>query len=250
MITTPGRLIIYDTFPKNPNLPFDLINKVQTSGEVQSLVKLVYSCAGQKDTVVFVDKIMMLGFRYMTKSGVSFSKADLIVPKEKDKLVAETKDVVSSYEQQFLDGLITSGEKYNKVVDAWSQCADKVAEKMMAGMSEVPDDQEVNSVFMMAHSKARGSRDQMKQLSGMRGLMAKPSGDIIETPVLSNFKEGLNVMEYFISTHGSRKGLADAALKTANSGYLTRRLVDVAQDCIITQDDCGTDEGIHIQSVI
>ena len=247
--TTPGRLIIYQYLPQHHELSFEMINKVLISGDIQKLVRQVYNRAGQKATVVFVDKIMMLGFQYVTKAGISFSKADLLVPPEKEVLVDETKKVVSTYEQQFLDGLITSGEKYNKVIDAWSRCADQVAEKMMEQMSKVADDQPVNSVYMMAHSKARGSRDQMKQLAGMRGLMAKPSGEILETPVISNFKEGLDVMEYFISTHGSRKGLADAALKTANSGYLTRRLVDVAQDCIITEIDCSTKEGLNIQAV-
>ena len=247
--TTPGRLIIQQYMPKHHELSFDLINRVLISSDIQKLVRMVYNRAGQKETVVFVDKIMMLGFKYVTKAGISFSKADLIIPSEKEELVEETKKVVGSYEQQFLDGLITSGEKYNKAIDAWTRCADQVAEKMMDQMSKVSDDQPVNSVYMMAHSKARGSRDQMKQLAGMRGLMSKPSGEILETPVISNFKEGLNVMEYFISTHGSRKGLADAALKTANSGYLTRRLVDVAQDCIITEPDCGTTDGLHLQGV-
>ena len=157
---------------------------------------------------------------------------------------------MKEYEQQYQDGLITSGEKYNKVVDAWSRCSDRVAEEMMKGISTPQPGKPVNSVWMMAHSGARGSATQMKQLAGMRGLMTKPSGEIIETPILSNFKEGLSVLEYFNSTHGARKGLADTALKTANSGYLTRRLVDVAQDCIIVEEDCGTERGLTMRAVV
>ena len=193
---------------------------------------------------------MGMGFTYTTRGGISFGKDDLIIPEEKDELIAQTKDMVSEYEQQYSDGLITQGEKYNKVIDAWSQCTDQVADAMTKAMSKTPEGQTINSVYMMAHSGARGSAAQMKQLAGMRGLMAKPSGDIIETPIISNFKEGLNVLEYFNSTHGSRKGLADTALKTANSGYLTRRLVDVAQDCIISELDCGTSRGIALGAVM
>ena len=166
------------------------------------------------------------------------------------KLVEETQSKVKEYEQQYLDGLITQGEKYNKVVDAWSQCTDVVAEEMMTGISHSEPGQPVNSVYMMAHSGARGSAAQMKQLAGMRGLMAKPSGEIIETPIISNFKEGLTVLEYFNSSHGARKGLADTALKTANSGYLTRRLVDVAQDCTVLEEDCGTKDGLTVKAIV
>src|SRR6202041_600696 len=179
-----------------------------------------------------------------------------VVPHSKKATVEKTRDLVKEFEQQYNDGLITQGEKYNKVVDAWSKCTETIAEAMMKEISasrpaaEKGQEAQVNSIFMMAHSGARGSPAQMRQLAGMRGLMAKPSGEIIESPIISNFKEGLSVLEYFNSTHGARKGLADTALKTANSGYLTRRLVDVAQDCIITADDCGTKLGIKMRAII
>ena len=242
--TTVGRLILAQYLPEHSKLPFDLMNQVLTSGEISNLVDMVYRHCGQKKTVIFVDKIMGLGFSYMTRGSISFGKDDLVIPPEKGKLLSETKELVSEFEQQYLDGLITQGEKYNKVVDAWDRCTDRIADAMMKTMSGDTSKADVNSVYMMTHSKARGSVAQMKQLAGMRGLMAKPSGDIIETPITSNFKEGLNVLEYFISTHGTRKGLADTALKTANSGYLTRRLVDVAQDCIISEEDCGSTRGL------
>ncbi|HKG01244.1 MAG TPA: DNA-directed RNA polymerase subunit beta', partial [Xanthobacteraceae bacterium] len=211
---------------------------------------------GQKETVIFCDRIMALGFHHAFKAGISFGKDDMVVPSTKWKRVSETREMVKEYEQQFNDGLITQGEKYNKVVDAWSKATKQIAEEMMHEISavrKVPGadrDAPINSIYMMAHSGARGSQDQMRQLAGMRGLMAKPSGEIIESPIISNFKEGLSVLEYFNSTHGARKGLADTALKTANSGYLTRRLVDVAQDCIITTEDCGTSAGIKVRAII
>ena len=199
---------------------------------------------------------MGMGFYHAFKAGISFGKDDMVIPDTKAKFVDQTNDLVREYEQQYNDGLITQLEKYNKVVDAWSKCTDQVAREMMERISATKLDkgtgrtQQVNSVYMMAHSGARGSEKQMRQLAGMRGLMTKPSGEIIETPIISNFKEGLSVLEYFNSTHGARKGLADTALKTANSGYLTRRLVDVAQDAIIFEDDCGTDAGINVQAVV
>jgi DNA-directed RNA polymerase subunit beta' len=248
--TTPGRMILGAALPKRPNLTFDLVNCVLTSSDIGIVVDDVYRHCGQKDTVLFVDQIMGIGFKYATISGISFGKDDLLVPESKPKLINETKESVSEFEQQYLDGLITQGEKYNKVIDAWSSCSEKVADAMSKNMAQGHKDGTPNSVYMMAHSKARGSAAQMKQLSGMRGLMAKPSGEIIETPITSNFIEGLNVLEYFISTHGARKGLADTALKTANSGYLTRRLVDVAQDCIIMEEDCGTKNGITIRPIV
>jgi DNA-directed RNA polymerase subunit beta' len=248
--TTPGRMILGQYLPKSSHIPFDLVNQVTTSSEISSIVEMVYRYCGQKETVIFVDRIMGLGFTHMTLGGISFGKDDLIIPQEKNTLIQQTKTMVSEYEQQYLDGLITQGEKYNKVVDAWGRCTDKVADAMMKCMSQTKEGETINSVYMMTHSKARGSVAQMRQLAGMRGLMAKPSGDIIETPITSNFKEGLTVLEYFISTHGTRKGLADTALKTANSGYLTRRLVDVAQDCIITEADCGTTDGLVMASVV
>ncbi len=193
---------------------------------------------------------MAIGFQQACKAGISFGKDDLIIPAAKEKLVNSARDKVKEYEQQYLDGLITQGEKYNKVVDVWSNCTEKVAEEMMKVIRSAKPGEPINPVWMMADSGARGSAAQIKQLAGMRGLMAKPSGEIIETPIISNFKEGLTVLEYFNSTHGARKGLADTALKTANSGYLTRRLVDVAQDAIIAQVDCGTTRGLTMRAVV
>ena len=247
--TTPGRLLISEVLPINSKIPFSIINKVLSKKEVASLIDSVYRFCGQKDTVIFADRLMSLGFTNSCKAGISFGKDDMIIPEAKKKLVEETRKLIKQYEKQYADGLITRGEKYNKVVDAWSLCTDKVADEMMSQMS-IGKGASMNSVFMMADSGARGSQAQMKQLAGMRGLMAKPSGEIIETPIISNFKEGLSVLEYFNSTHGARKGLADTALKTANSGYLTRRLVDVAQDLIITGEDCKTTNGIDKFSVI
>jgi DNA-directed RNA polymerase subunit beta' len=248
--TTPGRMILSEILPRNPNISFDLINRVLTKKEITTVIDAVYRHCGQKETVIFADRMMRLGFTFACRAGISFGKDDMVVPETKTQLVAETESRVKEFEQQYMDGLITRGEKYNKVVDAWSHCTDRIADEMMKRISNVKPGQPVNSIYMMAHSGARGSAAQMKQLAGMRGLMAKPSGEIIETPIISNFKEGLTVLEYFTSTHGARKGLADTALKTANSGYLTRRLVDVAQDCIITGDDCGTRGGITVRGVV
>ncbi len=253
--TTPGRMKLAELLPRHPKISYKLLDQTLTKKEVGNLIDNVYRFCGQKATVIFADRIMQLGFREAAKAGISFGMADMVVPKAKETLVEETRKRAAEYEKQYADGLITRGEKYNKVVDAWSKCTDKVADAMMEEASKpakLKDGRlgELNSVFMMAHSGARGSKNQMKQLAGMRGLMAKPSGEIIETPIISNFKEGLSVLEYFNSTHGARKGLADTALKTANSGYLTRRLVDVAQDCIITEEDCGTQDGIMMTPVI
>ena len=248
--TTPGRMLLSELLPQHPNLPFGLVNRLLTKKEISAVIDAVYRNCGQKETVIFADRIMRLGFSHATRAGISFGKDDLLVPDDKWPIVRATEDKVREYEQQYLDGLITQGEKYNKVVDVWAQCTDQVADAMMRRISSTATCGPVNSVYMMAHSGARGSAAQMKQLAGMRGLMAKPSGEIIETPIISNFKEGLTVLEYFNSTHGARKGLADTALKTANSGYLTRRLVDVAQDCIILTDDCGTTDGLTVRPVI
>jgi DNA-directed RNA polymerase subunit beta' len=248
--TTPGRMLLSEILPQNKDVPFSLINRVLTKKDIQNVIDVVYRHCGQKETVIFADRLMSLGFGHACRAGISFGKDDLVIPASKEKLVAQTQKEVKEYEQQYQDGLITSGEKYNKVVDAWSRCSEKVADEMMKGISTPKKGDPINSVFMMAHSGARGSAAQMKQLAGMRGLMAKPSGEIIETPIISNFKEGLSVLEYFNSTHGARKGLADTALKTANSGYLTRRLVDVAQDCIITEVDCGTKDGLTMRAVV
>ena len=247
--TTPGRMLLSEVFPRNPRVKFDLINRLLTKKEISEVIDVVYRHCGQKETVIFADRVMSLGFGHACRAGISFGKDDLVIPDAKLSLVSEAQEQVKEFEQQYLDGLITRGEKYNKVVDVWSTCTDKVADKMMEGMSDKTGGQ-VNAVFMMAHSGARGSAAQIKQLAGMRGLMAKPSGEIIETPIISNFKEGLTVLEYFNSTHGARKGLADTALKTANSGYLTRRLVDVAQDAIVIERDCGTDRFLTAKAVV
>ena len=254
--TTPGRVLISEELPENENVNFDIVNKLLTKKEISKIIDDVYRHCGQKDTVIFCDHIMRLGFKNAFKAGISFGKDDMIIPEEKEKMIEETHALATEFEQQYIDGFITRGEKYNKVVDAWAKCTDRVENKMMEKISttsmneETNRENDVNSIYMMAHSGARGSAAQMKQLAGMRGLMAKPSGEIIETPIISNFKEGLNVLEYFNSTHGARKGLADTALKTANSGYLTRRLVDVAQDCIITEVDCKTENGISMTAVV
>jgi DNA-directed RNA polymerase subunit beta' len=252
--TTPGRVMLGNVLPQNPKISFEIVNKLMTKREISGMIDQVYRHCGQKDTVIFCDRIMALGFYNAFKAGISFGKDDMVVPASKWKIIDKTKDLAKEFEQQYNDGLITQGEKYNKVVDAWSKSTDQIADEMMKEISSVKKidgrDAQVNSIYMMAHSGARGSPAQMRQLAGMRGLMAKPSGEIIETPIISNFKEGLSVLEYFNSTHGARKGLADTALKTANSGYLTRRLVDVAQDCIITTVDCGTSAGINVRAII
>jgi DNA-directed RNA polymerase subunit beta' len=248
--TTPGRMLLSEILPRNSAIGFELINTLLTKKEISNVIDQVYRHCGQKETVIFCDHLMSLGFRQACKAGISFGKNDLIIPEAKRRLVAEAQDQVKQYEQQYQDGLITQGEKYNKVVDVWSRCTDKVAEEMLKMIRSAAPGEPVNSVWMMSDSGARGSSAQIKQLAGMRGLMAKPSGEIIETPIISNFKEGLTVLEYFNSTHGARKGLADTALKTANSGYLTRRLVDVAQDAIITEEDCGTTRGLTTGAVV
>ncbi len=254
--TTPGRLMIAELLPKHFEVPFDVCNKLMTKKEISKMIDTVYRACGQKETVIFCDRVMQLGFKNACRAGISFGKDDMVIPNTKAKLVDDTASMVAEYEQQYNDGLITQGEKYNKVVDAWAKCTDKVADEMMGRISatEFEEDtgrqKQMNSVYMMAHSGARGSPAQMKQLGGMRGLMAKPDGSIIENPIIANFKEGLSVLEYFNSTHGARKGLADTALKTANSGYLTRRLVDVAQDSIILEVDCGSEGGITVQPIV
>ncbi len=254
--TTPGRMLLGDLLPRNPNVPFELINRLLTKKDISHMIDVVYRHCGQKETVIFCDRIMGLGFSYACRAGISFGKDDMVIPETKDVIVQKTSDLVREYEQQYNDGLITRGEKYNKVVDTWTECTEQVAKEMMKRISSVQRDAKtgrekpINSIYMMSHSGARGSPAQMKQLAGMRGLMTKPSGEIIETPIISNFKEGLSVLEYFNSTHGARKGLADTALKTANSGYLTRRLVDVAQDCIVTEEDCGTTAGITARALL
>ena len=254
--TTPGRMLLGEKLPKAHRVPFETVNRLLTKKDVGDVIDEVYRHTGQKETVLFADGIMALGFKHAFKAGISFGKDDMIIPEAKIALVDETRTLVKDYEQQYQDGLITQQEKYNKVIDAWSRCGDQVANAMMDQIKSVKIDPEtgrelpINSIYMMAHSGARGSQAQIKQLAGMRGLMAKPSGEIIETPIISNFKEGLTVLEYFNSTHGARKGLADTALKTANSGYLTRRLVDVSQDCVIVEEDCGTERALEMRAIV
>jgi DNA-directed RNA polymerase subunit beta' len=255
--TTVGRAILAELLPKG--LPFDLVNATMNKKSLSGLIDYAYRKVGLKATVIFADHLMYTGFHYATKSGLSIGVNDLVVPKKKSSIIEQAEEEVSKIQAQFSSGLVTQGERYNKVVDIWSRTNDLVAQAMMEELSvEVVKDKEgnkakqesFNSIYMMADSGARGSAAQIRQLAGMRGLMTKPDGTIIETPITANFREGLNVLQYFISTHGARKGLADTALKTANSGYLTRRLVDVAQDLVITEEDCGTTLGILVTPLI
>lgn len=254
--TTPGRLILWDKLPKDAKLSFSAINKVMNKKNISTLVYDVSRSAGQGSTVKFLDSIMELGFYYATKSGMSFGMDDMVVPASKAQHVNKASKEVSEYEQQYLNGLITSGEKYNKIIDTWSKCTESVSADLLRDISvanrkgALTNQQKLNAIYVCSDSGARGSPAQIRQLAGMRGLMAKPSGEIIPYPIKSNFSEGLNVLEYFISTHGTRKGLADTALKTANSGYLTRRLVDVAQDLTIRDYDCKTSNGMIKRNII
>ena len=253
--STAGRFLLANVLPKHNKIKFTIIDRLLTKKDVSEVIDTIFRYCGQKETVIFCDKIKSLGFKHAFRAGISFGKDDLLIPKTKINLINETKKKIEDYEKQYSDGLITRGEKYNKVVDIWSKCTDTVANEMMKEISSAekifPDDRiETNSVYMMADSGARGSQAQMKQLAGMRGLIAKPSGEIIETPIIANFKEGLTVLEYFNSTHGARKGLADTALKTANSGYLTRRLCDVAQDLQVTMKDCNSKSSITLTEII
>ena len=255
--TTVGRVILYEIIPEA--IPFDMINKVMNKKELANLIDYCYRLCGDKTTVLLADKLKDLGFKYATTSGVSIAIHNMVIPANKKEIVARANRDVLKIQKQYMDGLITDGERYNKVIDIWAQATEKIASEMLSGIGteevEVPDGTKkkregFNPIYMMADSGARGSAVQIRQLAGMRGLMAKPSGEIIETPITANFREGLTVLQYFISTHGARKGLADTALKTANSGYLTRRLVDVAQDCIITEEDCGTIDGIYVSALM
>jgi DNA-directed RNA polymerase subunit beta' len=255
--TTTGRVILSEIIPDA--IPFEAINKVMNKKELANLIDYCYRTCGDKVTVLLADRLKDLGFKYATVSGASIAIGNMVVPSNKKEIVTRADKDVLKIHKQYMDGLITDGERYNKVIDVWSRAADMVAAEMMGSIStEVVDGAEgekktiesFNPIYMMADSGARGSQAQIRQLAGMRGLMAKPSGEIIETPITANFREGLTVLQYFISTHGARKGLADTALKTANSGYLTRRLVDVAQDCIITEDDCGTIDGIYVSALM
>ena len=265
--TTVGRVILREILPEG--LSFDLINKTMNKREIRKLVSHSYRTCGIKDTVIFADQLKNLGYKFATQAGISISIKDMVIPSRKPVILKQSQTEVNQVEEQYQEGLITEGEKYNKVVDIWAKATEEIAAEMMAEMArevlsvELPDPENpektilhteevdsFNPVFMMADSGARGSKDQMRQLAGMRGLMAKPSGEIIETPITANFREGLTVLQYFSSTHGARKGLADTALKTANSGYLTRRLVDVAQDAVITEEDCGTIDGINVTPLV
>lgn len=255
--TTVGRALLSQILPQG--LSFDLINRPMRKKAISGLIDQCYRQLGLKETVLLADQLMYTGYHYATRSGSSIGIVDMVVPNAKKEILAQAESQVKEIEEQYTSGLLTAGEKYNKVIDIWSRTNDQVAKKMMEQLGKVRvknhEGEEVeqdsfNSVFMMADSGARGSAAQIRQLAGMRGLMAKPDGSIIETPITANFREGLNVLQYFISTHGARKGLADTALKTANSGYLTRRLVDVAQDVVITEPDCGTTQGIEVQAVV
>ena len=255
--TTIGRALLSEILPQG--LPFELINQDMTKKAISSVINACYRRLGLKKTVVFADQLMYTGFRYATKAGVSIGVNDMVVPGEKQEILAAAEAEVKDIQDQYSSGLVTNGERYNQVVDIWSHTNDRVAKAMMdmLGTDEVADykgeihsQKSMNSIFMMADSGARGSAAQIRQLAGMRGLMAKPDGSIIETPITANFREGLNVLQYFISTHGARKGLADTALKTANSGYLTRRLVDVAQDLVVTTEDCGTQIGLLMSPLV
>ncbi len=259
--TTTGRVLLYDIVPKR--IPFDAINKVMDKKQLQSLIDLTYRLCGEKETVLLADRVRSLGYSNATRAGISISLDDMLIPKRKQVLLEKATKEVDEIRNQYAEGLITDGERYNKVIDIWAQVTEEVALAMMSeigfetaegvtgdGKSEERKLPSFNPIYMMADSGARGSPQQIRQLAGMRGLMARPSGEIIETPITANFREGLNVLQYFISTHGARKGLADTALKTANSGYLTRRLVDVAQDAIITEYDCGAMDGITLGSLV
>ncbi|OAM26280.1 MULTISPECIES: DNA-directed RNA polymerase subunit beta' [Eikenella] len=255
--TTVGRALLSEILPKG--LPFEYINKALKKKEISRLINASFRLCGLRDTVIFADHLMYTGFSFAAKGGISICVDDMEVPKEKVKLLAEANAEVKEIEDQYRQGLVTNGERYNKVVDIWGRAGDKIAKAMMDNLSKQKvidregkevDQESFNSIYMMADSGARGSAAQIKQLSGMRGLMAKPDGSIIETPITSNFREGLTVLQYFIATHGARKGLADTALKTANSGYLTRRLVDVTQDLVVVEDDCGTNDGFVMKAVV
>ncbi len=255
--TTAGRVLLYDITPKE--VPFEMVNKVMRKKDLARLIDKAYRLAGAKATCIMADRLKDLGYTFATLAGISISINDMHVPEKKIEILAKAQEQVADVQNQYAEGLITDGERYNKVIDIWTRATDEITNEMMREIStdvvETKDGEKVevpsfNPIFVMADSGARGSKDQIRQLAGMRGLMAKPSGEIIETPIKANFREGLSVLEYFISTHGARKGLADTALKTANSGYLTRRLVDVAQDSTITMEDCGTIDGIEMDHLM
>ncbi len=249
--TSVGRVLLGEILP--PSLPFSYANQLMTKKEVTKLIDAVYRQAGHRETIAFLDSIKDIGFRYATRAGVSICIDDMHIPLRKEELISRAQREVNEIEKQYAEGLITNGERYNKVIDIWAHVTEQVAGEMMKELGvggNGGNKESFNPIFMMADSGARGSSQQIRQLGGMRGLMAKPSGEIIETPITANFREGLTVLQYFISTHGARKGLADTALKTANSGYLTRRLVDIAQDVIVSEEDCGTTDGIMVMALV
>ncbi|HQX68601.1 MAG TPA: DNA-directed RNA polymerase subunit beta', partial [Ottowia sp.] len=255
--TTAGRALLSEILPKG--LPFSQMNKALKKKEISRLINASFRKCGLKETVVFADKLLQNGFRLATRAGISIAIEDMLVPSEKAGIIERAEKEVKEIEQQYVSGLVTAGERYNKVVDIWGKAGDEVSKVMMAQLAKQKtqdrhgkevEQESFNSIYMMADSGARGSAAQIRQLAGMRGLMAKPDGSIIETPITANFREGLNVLQYFISTHGARKGLADTALKTANSGYLTRRLVDVTQDLVVTEEDCGTSDGSLMRAIV
>src|SRR5688572_15347910 len=255
--TTVGRALLSEILPKG--MSFDVVNRDMTKKAISGCINLCYRSVGLKEAVVFADQLMYTGFAYATRAGVSIGVDDMVVPQQKGRILSGAEREVKEIQEQYASGLVTNGERYNKVVDIWSRTNDQVAKAMMdkLGVEDVVNSKgqtvtqkSFNSIYMMADSGARGSAAQIRQLAGMRGLMAKPDGSIIETPITANFREGLNAMQYFISTHGARKGLADTALKTANSGYLTRRLVDVAQDLVVTEEDCGTTNGLLMNPIV
>ena len=248
-----GRAILNDHLPKNipgssDRMPF--INGLLKKKGIGALVNYCYLRFALETTVKMLDEVKTLGFQFATRSGLSIGIDDMVIPDSKKGLVKDAEKQVVAVQQQYLDGAITNGERYNKVIEIWSAITEKVADEMFGEMQRRDKEGDLNPIYVMADSGARGSKQQIRQLSGMRGLMAKPSGEIIESPITANFREGLTVLEYFVSTHGARKGLADTALKTADSGYLTRRLVDVAQDVIISEYDCGTVDGIYVQGIV
>src|SRR5205807_711016 len=249
--TTVGRVLFGEILP--PGVPFEAVNLLMTKKELTKLIDACYRQAGHRETVIMLDRIKDLGFSYATRAGVSICVDDMLIPMKKSELIRKAQEEVAEIERQYADGLITNGERYNKVIDIWAHVGEQVANEMMKELGASTGTGErrgFNPIFMMADSGARGSTQQIRQLGGMRGLMAKPSGVIIETPITANFREGLTVLQYFISTHGARKGLADTALKTANSGYLTRRLVDISQDVIVSEADCGTTDGILVTALV
>jgi DNA-directed RNA polymerase subunit beta' len=263
--TTVGRALLSEVLPAG--LPFALINKTLKKKEISRLINASFRQCGLRDTVIMADKLMYTGFTYATRAGISIAVDDMLMPQQKNELIGAAEKEVKEIYAQYTSGLVTDGERYNKVVDIWGRTGDVVAKAMMEQLGSEPVIERVtglprmvkgkpvmqesfNSIYMMADSGARGSAAQIRQLAGMRGLMAKPDGSIIETPITANFREGLNMLQYFISTHGARKGLADTALKTANSGYLTRRLVDVTQDLVVIEDDCGTNLGTSMKAMV